>query len=240
MRARQLLEEALALWHGPPLADFFYWQFAKDEADRLEDLRVVALEVLVEARLACGEHAELINMLNSLVATHPSARGTAASADARLYRSGRQAEALSAYREGRKALDDLGLQPGPQLRQLEQAILGHDDSIGTPSVPPTVGRAADAVGELTSNRSHRVLSQALWTLDRIQRQVLPKLRVKRLEQTRERAGDQVISWPRPKPIRLAHGRTVPPSPAPRFDTGLRRPQASRPPISRRPRFPATS
>jgi len=132
--ARESFEEALELWRGPPLAEFAQFDFARLEADRLEELRALAVEGLVESRLACGEHGEVIAAVTALVAANPLRERPRRLLMLALYRSGRHAEALEAYRDACAALDEIGLQPGPELRQLEQAILRHDESLLGPPV----------------------------------------------------------------------------------------------------------
>ena len=128
--ARELFERALGLWRSRPLAEFEQFELARREADRLEELQAVGLEGLVEARLACGEHGEVIGTLTGLVAANPLRERPRRLLMLALYRSGRHAEALAAYRDACAALDEIGLQPGPELRQLEAAILRHDPSLG--------------------------------------------------------------------------------------------------------------
>jgi YVTN family beta-propeller protein len=142
--ARDLLREALGLWRGPPLADFTYESFARDEIDRLEELRLAALEERVDADLALGRHAELISELEMLVREHPTRERFRAQMMLALYRSGRQAEALASYRQGQRTLDEeLGLEPGPELRGLERAILAQDPAIAAPA-PARRGAAVHA------------------------------------------------------------------------------------------------
>ncbi len=126
--ASRLFEEALGLWRGSPLAELEF-EFAVRERERLEALHAVALEGQVEARLACGEHREVIGTITGLVASNPLREGPRRLLMLALYRAGRHAEALAAYRDACEALDEIGLQPGPQLRQLEQAILQHDEAL---------------------------------------------------------------------------------------------------------------
>ncbi len=135
-RARGCFEEALALWRGPPLVEFGDSGSLMQETRRLEELHTLGLEGLVEARLAIGEHAETIGALTGLVATDPLRERPRRLLMLALYRAGRHAEALAAYRDACAALDEIGLQPGPELRQLEQAILRHDPALG--AAPDTV------------------------------------------------------------------------------------------------------
>jgi peptide/nickel transport system substrate-binding protein len=127
------LEEALALWRGPPLADFAYEEFAQDEIRRLEELRLSALEDRVEADLALGRHEEVVAELEWLAREHPLRERLQGLRLIALYRCGRQAEALAAYRTTRRRLvDDLGVEPGMELRELERRILEHDLSLEAP------------------------------------------------------------------------------------------------------------
>jgi len=113
------------LWRGSPLAELEF-EFAVRERERLEELHAVAVEGQVDARLACGEHREVIGTITGLVASNPLREGPRRLLMLALYRAGRHAEALAAYRDACEALDEIGLQPGPELRQLEQAILQHE------------------------------------------------------------------------------------------------------------------
>jgi YVTN family beta-propeller protein len=125
--ASETLREALALWRGPPLADFAYEPFAQTEIARLEELRLAALEERIEADLTLGRHAELVAELEALVREHPFREGLRAQLIIALYRCGRQADALDAYRQARETLvDELGLEPSRELQELERSILTHD------------------------------------------------------------------------------------------------------------------
>jgi class 3 adenylate cyclase len=133
------LREALALWRGAPLADLAYEPVAQVEAARLEELRVAAQEELVEARLALGQHTELVPELEALAAAHPYRERPRGQLMLALYRAGRQADALEAYQHARRALvDQLGIEPSPALRELEQAILRQDDELAPPERPRPV------------------------------------------------------------------------------------------------------
>jgi DNA-binding SARP family transcriptional activator/tetratricopeptide (TPR) repeat protein len=124
------LREALSLWRGPPLAEFAYQGFAQAEIARLEELRLACLEERIEADLARGGHAELVSELEGLVKEHPLRERLRAQLMLALYRSGRQAEALAAYQDARRVLvDELGIEPGKLLRELEQAILRQDSAL---------------------------------------------------------------------------------------------------------------
>jgi DNA-binding SARP family transcriptional activator len=125
--AADLLRRALALWRGPALADLAYEPFVQNEIARLEELRWAALEQRIDADLACGRHGELVGELEGLVAEHPLREHLRYQLMLALYRSSRQAEALDAYRTARRELaEELGLEPGEELKRLEQAILKHD------------------------------------------------------------------------------------------------------------------
>ena len=128
-RPAELFAEALGLWRGPPLAEFSDFEFARVEAGRLEELYAAAVEGLVESRLQSGEHGDVIGVLTGLVAANPLRERPRWLLMVALYRAGRHAEALAAYRDACAALDEIGLQPGPDLRRLEQAILLHDQTL---------------------------------------------------------------------------------------------------------------
>ena len=128
--AEVVLREALALWRGPALADFVYEPFAQTQIARLEELRTVVVEERVDADLALGRHAELVAELEALVQAEPLRERPRAQLMLALYRSGRQADALAAYRAARETLvEELGIDPGPELRELEAAILRQDASL---------------------------------------------------------------------------------------------------------------
>lgn len=141
-RAAETLRAALALWRGPPLADLAYESFVQAEAARLQELRLSALEARIEADLALGRHGELVPELDALVRQHPLRERLRGQLMLALYRSGRQAEALEAYREARRALvDEMGLEPGRALQELERAILRQDPQLDPPARPLLAGRA---------------------------------------------------------------------------------------------------
>lgn len=133
------LRAALALWRGPPFADFTYQAFAQSEVARLEETRLCALQDRIEAELALGDHAPLVGQLEALVREQPMRERFVGQLMLALYRSGRQAEALEVYRDARgRLVDDLGLEPGPELQELQRAILAQDPALQ----PPTRGRSA--------------------------------------------------------------------------------------------------
>lgn len=128
--AAEQLRAALSLWRGPPLADLAYEPFAGPVILRLEELRLAVLELRLDADLALGRHGELVGELQSLVLEHPLRERFRAQLMLALYASGRQAEALEAYRDARTfLLGELGVDPGHALQELHQAILRHDESI---------------------------------------------------------------------------------------------------------------
>jgi len=128
--ARTTLREALALWRGPALAEFADEPFARSEAGRLEELRLDAVAQRIDADLALGEHLQVTGELQALLREHPLREAFASQLMLALYRAGRQADALECYRAVRARLvDELGLEPGPALRERERAILAHDPSL---------------------------------------------------------------------------------------------------------------
>jgi YVTN family beta-propeller protein len=144
--AAERLREALSLWRGPALADFTYEPFAQAEITRLEEARLAALEERIEAELALGEHARLVGELEALVREHPLRERLVAQLMLALYRSGRQADALAAYREaGTRLMNELGLNPGPELQALERAILAQDLALQLPPGRREVREAPGAV-----------------------------------------------------------------------------------------------
>ena len=140
--AAAILREALALWRGPPLDDFSYEPFAGAEIARLEELHLRAVEERIEAELALGRHSDLVGELERLVAEHPLRERPRGQLMIALYRSGRQAEALRAYEDGRRLLaEELGLEPGAALQRLEKQILTQDPALEPPPVVPRLEEA---------------------------------------------------------------------------------------------------
>ena len=132
--AAQRLDQALQLWRGPALADLDTAPFARAEAGRLEEERLAALESRAEALLDCGRHRELIAELETLTAAHPLRERFWLQRMLALYRAGRQADALRAYRELRAILiADLAIEPGPELRDLHARILRQDPALDRPT-----------------------------------------------------------------------------------------------------------
>jgi peptide/nickel transport system substrate-binding protein len=139
--AAATLAEALSLWRGAPLADLASEPFARVEIDRLEELRLAAIELRIEAELALGRHATLISELEALVARKPLREALRGQLMLALYRSGRQADALELYQRTRmEFVGQLGLEPGQDLQRLEQSILRQDPQLDR---EPTPGEKAD-------------------------------------------------------------------------------------------------
>jgi DNA-binding SARP family transcriptional activator/ABC-type transport system substrate-binding protein len=138
------LREALSLFRGAPLEDLAHAPFAEAEIGRLDELRLVALEQRVEADLALGRHAEVVGELQVLAGRHPFREALWAQLMLALYRSGRQGEALLAFDRARRTLtEELGVDPGPALKQLHRQILQQD---------PSLDRAATSAAVVTSTR----------------------------------------------------------------------------------------
>ena len=129
--------EALALWRGTPLLDLRDERFADEARRRLEEQRLAVIEDRVDADLAAGRQANLIPELEALVSANPLRERPVGQLMLALYRAGRQSDALEAYQRARRRLsDELGLEPGPQLQEIERRILTHDPELaGPPSRP---------------------------------------------------------------------------------------------------------
>jgi predicted ATPase/DNA-binding SARP family transcriptional activator len=167
------LREALALWRGPALGDLPWEARRAAEAERLEELRLTAVELRFEAELACGRHDAVVAELEALTAEHPYRERFLQQRALALYRAGRQAEALEVCRDARRALaEELGLEPSPALQELERAILRQEPSLAAPAarerstkplpVPPTplVGRRLElaAVSALFRDEGARLVT----------------------------------------------------------------------------------
>jgi predicted ATPase/DNA-binding SARP family transcriptional activator len=152
--AAEPLAEALALWRGEPLADLADASFARVEAERLRELRWAAVEQRIDADLAGGRHADLIAELEWLVADEPLRERLRCQLIVALYRAGRQADALEAYRDARRRLiEELGVEPGPELRGLEGAILRQDAALAAPTrVRAVKGNLPAAVAQLVGRQ----------------------------------------------------------------------------------------
>lgn len=136
-RAAETLREALALWRAPALADLADVPFVEVERERLEELRLAALEQRLEADLTLGRHGDLVAELESLVSEHPYRERLRYLLLLALYRGGRQAEALEAYQRARRTLvEELGIEPAPELQELARAILRQDPALAAPARGP--------------------------------------------------------------------------------------------------------
>ena len=150
LMAHDVLEEALSLWRGPALADFTDEEFARDEAIRLNELRLATLEQRLWCSLKLAKHREVVSELQELVAQHPFRETFWEQLMLALYRCGRQAEALRAYQTARTVLaGELGIEPGNALRILEDQILNHDPGLNIGSAP-RVGAASTLPLQRTS------------------------------------------------------------------------------------------
>lgn len=146
-RRAELLTEALDLWRGPAYADLADEEFVRAAADRLTEQRLAVLEDQAEARLAAGDHTLLTGELASLVAQHPLRERLRAVQIRALYLAGRQSEALASYASLRGQLaEDLGLDPGPELTALHEAILRQDPELAGPVASATSSAATAATG----------------------------------------------------------------------------------------------
>lgn len=169
-RAADQLRVALALWRGRPFGDLAAEGTLRVEADRLEELRLLALELRIEADLALGGGAELVDELEALTATHRFREGFWRQLMLALYRAQRQADALATYHRARAALDEeLGIQPGAALQELEAAILRHDvpgpeaaaERHNLPaSITTFVGRDRELAAVVALLREHRLVTLA--------------------------------------------------------------------------------
>ena len=162
--AANTLTQALRLWRGSAFADLAFAGVVDGEIQRLEELRVVATEKRLDALLCLGEGPELVSELNELVRSHPLRERLRAQLAIALYRSGRQADALTACREARGVLrDELGLEPTSELREVETAILRHDPTLdhrGTARAPvpatPLLGRERELAAAVELLRREEV------------------------------------------------------------------------------------
>ena len=132
--AGMLLQEALALWRGPPLADFAYDSFAQGEIEKLRELRLRAVETRIDVDLALGRHDDVVPELQALVAEHRLRERFRGQLILALYRSGRKADGLHVYEDGRLALaEELGLEPSEGLQQLHREVLKDDPALSAPA-----------------------------------------------------------------------------------------------------------
>jgi DNA-binding SARP family transcriptional activator len=135
-RRSSLLAEALSLWRGAALSEFRREPFAAPAARRLNDLRIAALEERIDAELALGHHDRIVGDIQALVDAEPLRERPRRQLMLALYRSGRQADALASYLDARRRLvDELGLEPGKALQELERAILNDDPALAADGEP---------------------------------------------------------------------------------------------------------
>ncbi len=152
------LRDALAHWRGPPLEEFAYEPFAQNEIARLEELRLTLLEERLDAELEAGEPGELIGELEALVGEHPLRERFREQLMLALYRSGRQAEALEAFQQGRRALvEELGIDPSPRLQQLHGAILRQEVGLEPARAVPAQDHFEDVARTILEGRVVPVL-----------------------------------------------------------------------------------
>jgi WD40 repeat protein/serine/threonine protein kinase/DNA-binding winged helix-turn-helix (wHTH) protein len=156
--AVQLYREAEALWRGPALDDLANQPSLRGEIGHLEELRAAGTDERIVAELSLDRHAELIPELETLTALHPLREGLWAHLMTALYRSGRQAEALAAYRRARDVLvEELGLEPSPELRRLEQQVLRQDPALEVAGRPLRGFRLLERIGEGSFGVVHRAV-----------------------------------------------------------------------------------
>jgi DNA-binding SARP family transcriptional activator/streptogramin lyase len=169
-RATELFREVVALWRGPTLADLPFESLVRVEVEQLDEVRLAALMDRIDCDLALGRHEQVLGEVNLLVREHPLRERLRAQQMLALYRADRQADALDAYAEVRRALvDDLGIDPSEALQRLQQAILRHDPALATPegtaavnglpqsaaAPPPTPTAGADDPAPLSRFRPRR-------------------------------------------------------------------------------------
>jgi DNA-binding SARP family transcriptional activator len=157
--AAERYREALALWRGEPLQGIEFEGLARNEAERLGEQRLAVLERRVEADLALARDAELVAELQELVAAHPLRERLRGHLMLALYRSGRQADALALYRDTRAFLaDELGLEPGEELRRLERLMLEQSPELDAPAAPAPAEAPAVPAPEAAPSRPRRLVS----------------------------------------------------------------------------------
>jgi DNA-binding SARP family transcriptional activator len=150
---REQLQVALALWRGPALAEFAFDDFAQAEIRRLEELRLVAHGERIDADLELGRHGDVIGELEALTREHPLRETFRRQLMLALYRAGRQAEALEVYQDARTRFsDELGIEPGPELKRLQTEILRHEAGLAAPGVIPATDEEGEIVKALLSGR----------------------------------------------------------------------------------------
>ena len=162
--AARAFRRALALWRGPPFADFRYSDFAQGEIARLEERRLVIVGDRLDADLALGRHADLVPELEALVREHPLRERLRAQLMLALYRSGRQADALEVFQDARRALtEELGIEPSPELRGLQQQILVQEPALElaaakVPSTPPAPAAPEPTPARVAGHESRKTVT----------------------------------------------------------------------------------
>ncbi len=144
---------ALELWRGAPLADVASEPFAGPEIGRLEELHLRAVELAIDAELAAGRHGAVIGRLQALIAEHPLNERFHGQRMLALYRAGRRSEALDAYRQAHRTLtEEIGIEPGAELRQLQEGILAQDPALDAPAPPEELPRQLEGGSPLLAGR----------------------------------------------------------------------------------------
>jgi DNA-binding SARP family transcriptional activator len=150
---REQIEQALGLWRGAALAEFAFDDFAQAEIRRLEDLKLVAIEQRIKADLELGRHGEVVGELEALVRDHPLRETLRSLLMLALYRAGRQAEALEVYQDARaRFVDELGIEPGPELKRLQSEILRHEAGLAAEGTPAVADEEGEIVKALLAGR----------------------------------------------------------------------------------------
>jgi DNA-binding SARP family transcriptional activator len=150
---RELLQRALSLWRGPALAEFAFDDFAQAEIRRLEELRLVAHGERIDADLELGRHSDVIGELEGLVRDHPLRETFRRQLMLALYRAGRQAEALEVYQDARaRFIDELGIEPGPELKRLQAEILRHESGLVVSDAPVPTDEEGEIVKAMLAGR----------------------------------------------------------------------------------------
>ena len=150
---RERLQAALALWRGPALAEFAFDDFAQAEIRRLDELRLVVIEERIDADLELGRHGDVTSELESLVRDHPLRETFRRQLMLALYRAGRQAEALEVYQDARaRFVDELGIEPGPELKRLQSEILRHEAGLAVSDAPVPTDEEGEIVKAMLAGR----------------------------------------------------------------------------------------
>jgi DNA-binding SARP family transcriptional activator len=150
---RERLQDALALWRGPALAEFAFEDFAQAEIRRLEELRLVVHEERIDAFLELGQHGHVTGQLEGLVRDYPLRETFCRQLMLALYRGGRQAEALEAYQDARaRFIEELGIEPGPELKRLQSEILRHEAGLSTSDSRPSTDDDGEIVKAMLAGR----------------------------------------------------------------------------------------